>query len=136
MAYRFTGFFARPVMQPPASLPEGAVWREIRRPFRGVGVRLGEMIGQIPSEAEVEPLLARLGLDRADDWLFLSYDCWAGQIDSVYGFGSRGGRRFGPVHEEDWAKVEAAYVGLMEEFGISEDDALHFQPFWRGFWGE
>ena len=138
MAYRFTGFFARPTIEPPAMLPDTAVWREITVPFFGVGVRLA-VTGrgdEEPTPAEARRLRAEVGLDGAADWLYLNYVMWAGRIDSVYGLGASGGREFGPVGESDQAKTRATYLELMAAFGVSQAEALNFPPFVRGFWGE
>ena len=48
--YEFTGYFARPAVPQPVSLPTGAVWREIAVPFVGVGVRVG--VGVVAHVAE------------------------------------------------------------------------------------
>jgi hypothetical protein len=134
--YRFAGFFAKPWIDRPTSLPEGAVWRSVSVPFAGVGVRLPALIGQSPDPAEVERLLRQVGLHAATDWLYLTYDCWAGRIDYVYGLGVRSGHAFGPAKESDVSKVRAAYLELMGEFGVQPADALAFPPFVRGFWGD
>ena len=134
--YRFTGFFARPAVERPATLPAGAVWREIAAPFAGVGVRLPELTGKEPGLDEARRLLAEVGLGGAADWMFIDYVTWAGPIDSVYGLGSSGGRAFGPVTESDGDKTRAAYLELMGAFGVAPADALNFPPFVRGFWGE
>jgi hypothetical protein len=138
VSYRFNGFFARPPVDRPAALPEGAVWRDITAPFAGVGVRirvtgLGD---DEPGPEEARKLLAAVGLIGASDWVYLSYVTWAGRIDSVYGLGVSGGRAFGPVGESAHDKVRAAYLELMGAFGVAEADALNFPPFVRGFWGE
>jgi hypothetical protein len=138
MAYRFAGFFARPMIERPAALPGTVVWREITVPFVGVGVRL-PVTGfgdDEPVPAEAGRLLAEVGLNRATDWVYLNYVTWAGRIDSVYGLGSSGGREFGPVSESDGDKTRTAYLALMDSFGVSQADALNFPPFVRGFWGE
>jgi hypothetical protein len=134
--YRFAGFFAKPSIGRPTSLPEGAVWRSIAVPFLGVGVRLPDLLGQSPDPAEVEYLLRQVGLNTATDWLYLIFDCWAGRIDSVYGLGARGGHAFGPTKESDLRQVRSAYLELMGEFGVRPADALAFPPFVRGFWGD
>jgi hypothetical protein len=136
LAYWFAGFFARPATDKPLVLPDDAVWRAIEAPFSGVGVRLPSLLGESPSVPEITRLAGELGMNAAEGWLFIVYTCWGGRIDSVYGLGRRGGRHFGPVEESDLAKVKAAYVTLMGEFGISEEDAFRFTPFERGFWGE
>jgi hypothetical protein len=134
--YRFTGFFARTVVEQPVMLPAGAVWREVTSPFAGVGVSLFELDKEEPKPDEARRLLAEVGLSGAADWLFISYVTWAGIIDSVYGVGSSGGRGFGPVSETADDKTWDAYLALMAAFGVTEADARHFPPFVRGFWGE
>jgi hypothetical protein len=136
MAYRFTGFFARPTIERPAVLPDTAVWREITVPFAGVGIRLPSLANDEPGPDEARRLLAEVGLGGAADWVYLSYVTWAGPIDSVYGLGVSGGRAFGPVGESEGDKARAAYLELMGAFGVAPADALHFPPFVRGFWGE
>lgn len=134
--YRFTGFFARPIFRPPATMTNGAVWREIGAPFTGIGVRLPPLVDQKIPLAEARRVLADYGLGGATHWLYLSYVTWAGRIDSVYGLGAAGDREFGPVGEWDSDKTRAAYLELMSAFGVAEADALNFSPFVRGFWGE
>src|SRR5262245_15056499 len=106
MGYRFTGFFARSVIERPAILPAEAVWREVAVPFVGVGVRLPGLAGSSPGPDEARRLLAEVGLGGAADWLFIDYATWAGPIESVYGLGSSGGRAFGPVGESARDAVE------------------------------
>ena len=138
MAYWFTGFFARPTVQRPETLPRGGVWRDIATPFLGVGVRLSASGDdeELANPADVQALAGQLGLFAADSWVYLSYVCWGGRIDFVYGLGCRDGVPFGPVEESAHDKVKAAYTDLMEQFGISAADALRFEPFVRGYWGE
>ena len=138
MAYRFTGFFARPSVECPTTLPAGAVWRETPVPFIGVGVRVRVfgLADDEPKPDEARRLLAEVGLSDATDWLYLNYVTWAGRIDSVYGLGASGGREFGPISESDVDKTRAAYLELMDAFGVAAADALNFPPFVRGFWGE
>jgi hypothetical protein len=134
--YRFTGFFARSVDERPATLPAGAVWREVAAPFSGVGVRLPGLANDEPGPDEARRLLAEVGLGGVADWLFINYVTWAGPIESVYGLGSSGGQTFGPVGESARDNVRAAYLELMGAFGVAPADALNFPPFVRGFWGE
>ena len=136
MAYEFTGFFARPSVSQPVPLPQGAVWREIANPFAGVGVRLPHDEDRLLAPLEAENLARQLGLDVADCWVYLTYVCWGGGIDFVYGLGSRHGVPFGPVNEDAREAVEAAYTDLMEQFGVPATVALQFEPFQRGYWGE
>lgn len=134
--YEFTGFFARHDVSRPLSLPPDLVWREIASPFAGVGVRLPDSDGSLMSQSEVEAIARELGLHAAECWLYLNYVCWGGAIDFVYGLGTRRGVPFGPVQEDSSGVVEAAYIGLMEQFGLSATVAMQFEPFTRGYWGE
>jgi hypothetical protein len=135
MGYQFAGFFAQPALVRPDSLPQHAAWREIDTPFTGVGVRLPALIGRTPPPGEVQALARQLGLHAAASWLYLTYDSWGGRIDFVYGLGSRGDVPFGPVEEDNVEKVEAAYIDLMGQLGVSAEGALRFAPFERGYWG-
>jgi hypothetical protein len=101
----------------------------------GVGVSLPSLLGNTPAREDVEALARQVGLAAADRWLYLTYICWAGQIDFVYGLGASGGVPFGPVEEDDEDGIKGAYSRLMAQLGVSEEDALHFAPFRRGFWG-
>ena len=140
MAYQFEGFFARPSIRRPNSLPQGVKWRAITTPFVGVGVRMPEVDGQfggsdeLPSPIALQNLASEFGLDRADCWIYLTYVCWGGDIDFVYGVGCCNGVPFGPVTESERGRVEAAYTSLMEQFGVPAENALHFEPFVRGYW--
>jgi hypothetical protein len=138
VAYEFVGFLARPTVTRPESLPDGAVWREITAPFVGVGVRLPTSFNRnaLPAPDAVQVLARSLGVIAANRWLYLDYVCWGGDIDSVYGLGSRDGVPFGPVEESNLDRVKAVYVGLMGHLGITEAEALRFEPFTRGYWGE
>jgi hypothetical protein len=82
--YRFTGFFSRPVIECPSSLPTGAIWRNVSTPFAGVGVSLSHLDHDEPGPDEAKRLLAEVGLSGATDWLFINYVTWAGHIDSVW----------------------------------------------------
>lgn len=94
------------------------------------------MIGRTPPPDEVGARARELGTTAADRWPFLTDDCWAGSIDLVSGLGARDGVPIVPVEESSQEKVAAAYASLMEQFGISPDVALRFQPFGRGYWGD
>jgi hypothetical protein len=134
VAYSFAGLFAKPPVPRPHALLAGAVWRDIDAPFEGVGIRFPEFLGKTPDVAEVAQLAQQLGLAAAD-WLYLTYSCWGGAIEFVYGFGCSGGRAFGPVEESGRDSVVGAFTGLMGAFGVSAQDALRFAPFERGYWG-
>lgn len=136
MAYWFAGFFARPSISQPNNLPADATWREIVEPFAGIGVRFTRFEGKPPPESEVDALAEQLGLNAAECWLFLDYACWAGRIDSVYGLGSRGGMRFGPLYETGASEmVDATFTKLMSQIDVSPEKAMRFAPFERGYWG-
>jgi hypothetical protein len=138
--FYFAGFFAKPSIPRPDVLPDGAVWREIEAPFRGVGVRLSDWVEDRPDEATTANTARRVGIATADDWLYIEYFCWGGMLEDVYGFGSCGGRAFGPIaagsHHVGLTEetVKASYTALMAEFGVAEADALDFPPFIHGFW--
>jgi hypothetical protein len=119
-------------------LPRSFATLAPERAFVGVGVRVPTLIDPevIPPLDDVQALARSLGIFAADRWIYLYYVCWGGDIDFVYGLGSRDGALFGPVEESDHGKAEAVYTGLMEDFGISEEDAQRFEPFVRGFWGD
>lgn len=136
MGYQFAGFFASPAVPRPTELPSGAAWREIASPFVGVGLRLPGLVGKPPNAQDVEALVRKFGLNQAANWIYLSYECWGGQIDFVYGLGSSNDKLFGPIEESSWETAEGAYTAFMKQFGVSADAALQFQPFQRGFWGE
>ncbi len=136
MSYQFAGFFARPIISRPPELPGGSVWRDISVPFDGVGLLIPDLIGESPPAADVVDLAKQFGLHSADTWLYLTYDCWGGHIDFVYGLSMRGDALYGPVENSDWEGVEATYTTLMERLGVAAKDALSFAPFSRGFWGE
>jgi hypothetical protein len=128
MAYQFAGFFAQPAAVRLDSLPQHAIWRDIDAPFTVVGVRLPSLIGKSPTRADVQALARQPGLPGAECWLYLTYDCFGGEIDFVYGLGSRGGVPFGPVEEDNLGKAEAAYINLMARFGVSAEAAVRFEP--------
>jgi len=130
----FAGFFATPTVQKPAHLPERVVWREIETPFQGVGIAFPFLRGRVPVVANIMALSTDLGLDAAENWLYINYDCWAGEIDWVYGLGRRGAQAFGPFDEDNTSRTQATYLALMEAFGVGTDDALNFAPFERGYW--
>lgn len=136
MSYRFAGFFAAPTVPAPDVLPEDAVWREIKAPINGVGMRLESFVGQSPDPRVLAALADRFGFSRADRWIYLTYDCWAGQIDFVFGVGMNAGVSFGPRESSEGDSIEAEYLGLMQAFGLTSSEALNFAPFSRGFWGE
>lgn len=136
MAYRFAGFLTPSRVACPHMLPPGAAWREFPAPFEGSGVRLPELVGKSPDVGTIRELAMSLGFSSVDTWLYLTYDCWGGRIDFIYGFGQVAGESFGPVEEDALIAVEAAFTSLMAKLDITPEQAMRFAPFERGFWGE
>ncbi|QDV38801.1 hypothetical protein [Tautonia plasticadhaerens] len=144
MAYWFAGFFAKPAVDAPGELPEDAAWRVVESPFSGVGLRMPDLLDARPEVVRVLELARGLGIDRAEDWIFLVYTCFGGRVDSVFGLGRRGSRDFGPIEEDDELgknpaeerPTSRASLDLMAAFGVAEEDARDFAPFRRGYWGE
>ena len=134
--YRFAGFFAEPPVKLTSALPMGYVQRAISDPFQGLGIRIAELIGETPDATEVHRRLHEIGLQNAERWIYLTYDCWGGRIDFVFGLGSMSGQVFGPLRDDNIDTVPSTYETLMGLFGVNREDALNFQPFYRGFWGE
>lgn len=109
----------------------------ITAPFDGVGVRLPELQGERPSLEVIEALAEQIGLARSQAWVYLTYTCWGGKIDSVYGVAqSEHGSRVGPLDEPNWQKCQETYIALMTHFGVAAQDAVNFKPFYRGFWDD
>jgi hypothetical protein len=117
-------------------LPAGAVGAEIRVPFVGTGVRVRSLFGEVPPANDVQDLARKIGVAAAHQWLYLTYDCWGGSIDFVYGFTSTDGILSTPVEDSSLDTVEATYLDLLSQFGITAAHAFHFAPFARGFWGD
>lgn len=134
MAYWFAGFFAQPVIRKPVNLPADASWREISSPFIGIGVRLEHLIGEQPTREAVKEIARELGLEESVCWLYLTYTCWAGKIDFVYGLGMRNGVPFGPLSESEQGRTELVYTNLMSHLGLLPEQAMQFEPFERGYW--
>jgi hypothetical protein len=138
MTYRFTGFLARGIghVTDSAELPAGATVRSIQTPFAGMGIALASLAGKQPSSSELLAIANQTGIAKASAWLFIDYETWAGAVDAVYALGVTDGSAFGPFDDSSGETAEATYVDAMARIGVSEADALDFQPFYRGFWGE
>jgi hypothetical protein len=135
--FYFNGFFVKSPVEPPLTLPEGAILREIREPFCGIGVRLSGDVEDQPSEETIAAM--REWASTSSSWLHIDYFCWGGSLECVYGYGMRDGQTFGPIGEtdhdlQDEARVKACYISLMKAFGVGEPDARWFPPFVHGFW--
>lgn len=135
MTYQFAGFLADTVLPEPINLPNGASWRAIDSPFRGTGVLLPQFIGKSPEAQEVQYLAESLGFSAAPRWLYLTYDCWAGEVDFVYGLGLGSESSIGPIEESDGAQAEI-FVRLMGFLGVEDWQAFALPFFERGFWAE
>lgn len=137
MAYRFTGFLAPGLecITDSAELPAGSVIRSIQTPFVGVGIALPSLTGKTLQVSELSAVANQMGIGAAKAWLFIDYETWGG-VDAVYAAGFADGSAFGPFDDSNGETVEATYVDVMGRIGISKDDALDFEPFYRGFWGE
>lgn len=136
MSYQFAGFFATSDSSLTIELPEKAVLRNICTPFQGLGIRLSHYIGQSISSEDVVLLATQLGLTRCPTWIFLQYDCFGGQIDYVFGVIQTTDRSIKTIEESNLEDVQNTYLDFMKSFGLSNEDALNFPPFHRGFWGE
>lgn len=82
---------------------------------------------------EATKYLHSLGISN-NDWIFLVYVTWAGQIDYVKAIGSRSGERFGPI-EADEDPAEDAFFEALDAVGLPAGSGVVFAPFERGFWG-
>lgn len=142
--YQFIGFFARPGVQRPQTLPPRAIWRNVCTPFNGVGVYLpglfvdeyGVPVGPLLAVEEIKTLATQFGFDSTKTWVYLEYVCWGGPIDFVYGVSMCEGVRLGPLKMSVMdGSAEEAFTTLMAHFGITPEDALNFAPFVRGYWG-
>jgi len=137
MAYRFTGLLAPGLegLADSADLPAGSVIRSIQTPFVGVGIALPSLAGKTLQMSELSAVANQMGIAAAKVWLFIDYETWGG-VDAVYAVGFADGSFFGPFDDSNGETVEATYVDVMGRIGVSKDDALDFEPFYRGFWGE
>ena len=68
--------------------------------------------------------------------MFIVYECWAGEINYLFGYISKPEKEIVSTIETSRDKLENAYIYFIEQFGIYKDEALNFEPFQRGFWEE
>lgn len=66
----------------------------------------------------------------------MQYDCFGGQIDYVFGVIQFRDHSIKTIEESNLESVQNVYLDFMRSFGLSDEDALNFPPFHRGFWGE
>lgn len=133
MTFQLSAIFLR--SDPPITTPTGFEYcsKMMDAPFRGTAILLRlESHPKIP-EAEIAAILEPLAVGDAD-WLYVEYCTWAGTIDSVRSFGIRNGAAMTSFDEEVLERNRSTYLQLMAEFGVSEEDALDFPPFRRGWW--
>jgi hypothetical protein len=135
MSYQFAGFFTRSTVTL-KELPMDAIANQIVTPFIGTGVKIHSLIGKTHAVSELHELARKIGVTVADQWLYLTYDCWAGEIDYVYGFTANEGVLSPPLEASSYDSVKITYLTLMSQFGISKLDALAFAPFTRGFFSD
>lgn len=84
----------------------------------------------------ITELATGLGINGRVPWLFMQYDTWGGELDFVFGLGVTSAGPFGPFEESARGQVEPIYINLMSQLGVGADEALEFEPFKRGYWGE
>ena len=137
MSYRFAGFLAPSATEiiEVSSLPPDAIYRRVTTPFIGVGVSFPSMIGEEPSNDEVNKLAVAIGITQARSWLYITYDTWAGSIDWMYAIGAQQGVEFGPINDSNLETVRDTFIDVMARIGLGTEHAVQFGPFSRGFWG-
>ncbi|WP_332604656.1 hypothetical protein [Acinetobacter sp. ESBL14] len=137
MSYQFVGFFAlTEQMKSPFYPIDGTTWKDIKDPFHGIGIKLSPSIKTPSSPDDIKALFSAMNINHVKQWLFIEYVCFGGSIDYIYALIMKNGEIYGPIEESALENVERVYIDLMNEFGISEKDALQFKPFDRNFWDE
>ena len=135
MGFQFSGFFVKDISI--ATLDRSVdgveIIKEINAPFKGVGISVPKFISKDPSLKELEELASAIGLKLENEWLFMVYECFGGQIDYIFGYINDSGRSVGPIQESALTKVENIYINLMADFNVNEKEALAFEPFERGY---
>ncbi len=135
MSYQFAGFFVKGFEKDKLVLSDIEFdVKSIENPFCGIAIRFPEYFGKQPELKKVCDLSVSLGFGKSAEWIFLVYDCWAGQIDYVWGFVHTSRGDLGPFSDSSFENVKQVYIELMAHFGISKDRSLDFPPFYRGFW--
>ncbi len=145
MTYIFTGFFIHDINLGKINSTElsqidgDSVIKEIVKPFHGLGIRLPnyDYLRQKTNDIKIDEIkdwATRLGFYEKR-WIFLEYICWGGQLDSVMGLVHHNTGDFINLSSDDYEDVDKVYTELMVHFGVSEDHAMDFPPFYRKFWG-
>lgn len=137
MSYQFVGFFVLTEQMTSPFYPiDGTIWKNIKEPFQGIGIKLSPSIKTPSSPKEIKTLFNEMNINAARQWLFIEYECFGGSIDYIYALIMKNDEIYGPIEESAFDNVERVYISLMNEFGISEKDAIRFKPFERDFWDE
>ncbi len=100
-----------------------------------MGIALPSLAGKLLTISELLALANQTGIAAATAWMFIDYETW-GRVDAVYAAGLADGSAFGPFDDSNGETVETTYLDVMARFGVNNVDALDFEPFYRGFWGE
>lgn len=118
-----------------SELPADSIVRSIQTPFIGMGIALPSLAGKLLTISELLALANQTGIAAATAWIFIDYETW-GRVDAVYAAGLADGSAFGRFDDSNGETVETTYLDVMARFGVNNVDALDFEPFYRGFWGE
>lgn len=129
MSYSFSGFFIKNRHIHSNTFRKGHVYREIVGPFLGCGILTPNMRASFP---ECIKYLNNLGVSGSD-WIFMTYETWAGPVDYVMAIGMQAGNEFGPI-EADGDPAQQAFFHALDAFGLEEGSGVIFAPFERGFW--
>ena len=145
MTYIFTGFFIHDIdlgninSIELSQIDGDSVIKEIEKPFHGLGVRLPnyDHLRQKANDIRIGAIkdwATRLGFHEGK-WIFLEYICWGGRLESVMGLVHNDTGNFVYISSDDYQDVDKVYTELMAHFGVSENHAMDFPPFYRKFWG-
>ncbi len=143
MTYLFKGYFIQDFdvkkinVYDLAVMDSDAVVKEIENPFLGVGIRIPNFPIQQSENMganEIIGLAERLGFGEKK-WIFLDYLCWGGSLTDVVGIVHIESGHFEPLSSDSGQDANAVYIRLMAHFGVTEQAAFDFPPFYRGFWG-
>ncbi len=137
MTYQFAGIFVKEFQisaEVPLDIPYTV--RKVNSPFFGSAISIPQYVSKNPSIEEVNNIVKKIGIKLEHEWMFIIYECWAGEIDDLFGYIKKPEKQIVSIIESGKNKLENTYISFMEKFGVSKDEALDFEPFKRGFWGE
>ncbi|MGB3638588.1 MAG: hypothetical protein WBA39_13580 [Rivularia sp. (in: cyanobacteria)] len=135
MTYQFSGIFVKDFQilnKIHLDIPHTV--KKINSPFIGSGISIPEYTSKNPSIEEINDIAKKIGIKQDLEWMFIIYECWAGEIDYLFGYIRKPENKIVSIIESSQDKLENAYISFMEEFKISKDEAFNFEPFKRGFW--